>query len=186
LTRTIAFITGNAHKVKEASEILSGAGVKLRRVDLELEEPQADRVEDVARACALSGAKRIRGPALVEDSGLFISGLGGFPGPYSSYVHRTLGIEGILALMRGRRDRAARFESAVAYSADGQEAKVFKGTVVGTVSHAARGRGGFGFDPIFMARGQRTTFAELGLHEKNLLSHRGKAFRSLARWLSSE
>ena len=82
--RTIAFITGNAHKVMEAAEILSGSGIRLRQVDLELEEPQADDVGDVAKACALRGASMLRRPVLVEDSGLFVSALGGFPGPYSS------------------------------------------------------------------------------------------------------
>jgi len=82
--RTIAFITGNAHKVMEASEILSGSGIRLRQMDLELEEPQADDVCDVAMACALRGASMLRRPVLVEDSGLFVSALGGFPGPYSS------------------------------------------------------------------------------------------------------
>lgn len=184
MTKTIAFITGNAHKVIEAAEILSGAGIKLRQIDLELEEPQADEVEDVAEACALRGAMKLKMPVVVEDSGLFISALGGFPGPYSSYVYRKIGVEGILVLMRGRRDRAARFESAVAYSIDGEEAKVFKGMTIGTISNTARGRRGFGFDPIFVVRGKRDTFAELRLQEKNLLSHRGKAFRALAQWLS--
>lgn len=181
--RTIAFITGNAHKVMEAAEILSGSGIRLRQIDLELEEPQADDVGDVAKACALKGASMLRRPVLVEDSGLFVSALRGFPGPYSSYVLKTIGVKGILVLMRGRRNRAARFESAVAYAADGEGAKVFKGFTVGTISPTARGRGGFGFDPIFMARGQRKTFAELSPLEKNLISHRGKAFRAIAQWL---
>jgi len=181
--RTIAFITGNAHKVVEAAEILSGSGIRLRQVDLELEEPQADDIGDVAKSCALRGALMLRRPVLVEDSGLFVSALRGFPGPYSSYVLKTIGIEGILALMRGRRNKAARFESAVAYSADGEGAKVFKGFTLGAISTTARGRGGFGFDPIFVARGQRDTFAELSTLEKNLISHRGKAFRAFAQWL---
>jgi len=181
--RTIAFITGNAHKVAEAAEILSGSGIRLRQVDLELEEPQADDVGDVAKACALRGASKLRGPVLVEDSGLFVSALGGFPGPYSSYIYRTIGNGGILALMGDRRNRAARFVSAVAYSADGKGARVFKGMTVGTISRDPRGKGGFGFDPIFVPRGCGNTFAELGLREKNLLSHRGKAFRALAQWL---
>jgi len=181
--RTIAFITGNAHKVREAAEILSGSGIKLRQIDLELEELQAEDLKDIAEACALRGASMLGRPVLVEDSGLFISALSGFPGPYSSYVLKTIGFKGILVLMRGRSNRSARFESAVAYSANGEEAKVFKGSTVGTISPSAKGRGGFGFDPIFMVRGQKKTFAELSLHEKNLLSHRGKAFRALAKWL---
>jgi len=180
--KAITFVTGNVHKVAEAAEILSGCGIKLRQIDLELEEPQADYVEDIAKTCALRAASMLRRPVLVEDSGLFISALRGFPGPYSSYVYKKIGVKGILVLMRGRRDRAARFLSAVAYSADGKDVKVFKGSTVGTISPVARGRGGFCFDSIFVARGQRKTFAELGLHEKNALSHRGKAFRSFARW----
>lgn len=181
--KAITFVTGNAHKVAEAAEILSGFGIKLRQMDLELEEPQADYVEDIAKTCALRAASMLRRPVLVEDSGLFISALRGFPGPYSSYVYKKIGVRGILVLMRGRRDRAARFLSAVAYSADGKDVKVFRGSTVGTISTVARGRGGFCFDVIFVARGQRKTFAELSLHEKNALSHRGKAFRSFARWL---
>jgi len=135
--RTIAFITGNAHKVAEAAEILRGSGMRLKQVDLELEEPQADDVGDIAKACALRGASMLRRTVLVEDSGLFVSALGGFPGPYSSYVHRTIGNDGILALMGDRRDRAARFESAVAYSADGKGARVFEGSQLSVLKPGA-------------------------------------------------
>lgn len=182
--RTVTFLTSNAHKVAEAIEALRGTSVEIRQVDLKMEEPQADKVEDIARACALRGAMRLKVPVVVEDSGLFISALNGFPGPYSSYVLGTIGIKGILLLMRGYRSRTARFESAVAYARSPKEAKVFKGIALGRISRAARGRSGFGFDPIFVADGCRDTFAEIGLREKGVLSHRGKAFRAFGRWMA--
>ena len=105
------FASSNPHKFTEVSEILSHWKLLVGFAQLELPEIQADQLEPIAEMKAREASKRLNAPALVEDAGLFIESLRGFPGPYSAYVFRTLGIEGILALLRDEKDRRARFRS---------------------------------------------------------------------------
>lgn len=121
---------------------------------------------------------------VVDDTGLYIEALGGFPGPYAEYVYRTIGLEGVLRLLSGIDNRRATFRCAAAICVGG-EVRVFVGEVNGEISHTPRGAGGFGYDPIFIPEGYFKTYAELGDEVKNKISHRAKAFRALADWLQS-
>ena len=112
-------------------------------------------------------------------------GLGGFPGPYSSYVFNTVGCEGILKLLHSVTERGASFEAAVAYCEPGHRPICFTGSVKGVVTKRARGSNGFGFDPIFVPKGNRRTFAEMSTKEKNLYSHRARAFGKFCKWFTS-
>ncbi len=111
--------------------------------------------------------------------------LGGFPGPYSSFVHKTIGTGGILHLMTKSLDRAAHFQSTVATCVEKDECKIFSGTVQGVITHRAGGRAGFGFDPIFIPEGETRTFAQMPQRVKNLYSHRARAFEKFAKWYLS-
>jgi len=179
----ITFVTTNPGKFREVSAKLAPLGVRLRRRDRAYPEVQADRLEDVVRAAAHVVSREVRGEFLIDDSGLFVEALGGFPGVYSSYAYRTIGPAGVLTLMRGRRERAARFETVFLLGRYGRPARVFRGVCEGAIARAPRGRGGFGFDPIFVPRGFRRTFGEMSLGEKNAISHRGRAAEALARHL---
>lgn len=176
----IAFVTTNPGKFREVSEKLAPVGVRLRWMNLAYPEIQADRLDDVVSYAAGILERRVRGEFLVDDSGLFVTALGGFPGVYSSYVYRTVGCEGVLSLLRGRRTRAARFESVILLGARGRRSRVFRGVCRGSIPQRARGVGGFGFDPIFIPDSARKTFAEMTLAEKNAISHRARAVEALA------
>ncbi len=147
-------------------------------------EIQDENLENIAKASAIDAAKKCGLPVIVEDAGLFIEALNGFPGPYSSYVNKTIGVGGILKLMKNVKDRSAYFLSAVAfYNPDNGELKVFNGRVEGQIAEEAKGRSGFGFDPIFIPiGGDGRTFAEMGTEEKNRFSHRAMALRRFAEW----
>ncbi len=119
---------------------------------------------------------------IVEDSGLFVEPLGGFPGPFSSYVLETIGLTGVLKLMRGSRNRNAYFQAAVALSSPGLSSATFTGYVYGRISEKVQGTQGFGYDPIFIRNGATRTFAQMGDDYKNRYSHRAAAFAKLARW----
>jgi len=122
----------------------------------------------------------------VEDAGLFVEALKGFPGPYSAYVYRTLGTRGILKLMENVEDRAASFRSVVVFSSPEHQPVCFSGEVKGRISMEERGDSGFGFDPIFEPEaGDGRTFAEMTTEEKNRYSHRAEALRRFAKWYSS-
>ncbi|HUI38435.1 MAG TPA: non-canonical purine NTP pyrophosphatase [Thermoplasmata archaeon] len=177
----IAFVTSNRGKFVEVRSTLRPYGVRVRWSRRELPELQADALDEVVRG-KLAAAGTGRTPVLVEDSGLFLDGLGGFPGVYSSYAYRTIGLRGILALLRGR-PRGATFRTVAGLRLpDGVVMAL--GETVGTIARAARGSGGFGYDPIFLPKGERRTFAEMSLEEKNALSHRGRAIRALAEQLA--
>jgi len=112
--------------------------------------------------------------------------LKGFPGPYSSYVYRTIGFNGILKLMSDIPDRYAQFHSKVVYCAPDISLKCFQGVAEGKISNEAQGASGFGFDPIFQPlKGSTKTFGEMSAEEKSRFSHRAHALRVFAEWYRS-
>jgi XTP/dITP diphosphohydrolase len=184
----IAFlVTGNVHKFNEIRWLLSEykiATAMLRKVDAI--EIQDDSVENVARMSAVDAVKKCKLPIVVEDAGLFIEALNGFPGPYSSYVYRTIGNDGVIKLMENVAKRAACFKSVVAFlSPEMDEPVCFSGEVKGEIVAEKCGGRGFGFDPIFKPLDHRKTFAEMTLDKKNRHSHRALAFRKFAEWYTA-
>lgn len=184
MRRTILFATSNIHKLREATEILSKFRLRVSGASLKPVELQADDIRKIALTACESIMKKTTRPFLVEDSGLFIKGLNGFPGAYSSFVYRTIGVEGVLRLMENRQARKAEFRSALAFCDGLTKTRVFIGESRGKISPNTRGDEGFGFDPIFVPDGFRRTFAEMSLSEKSRVSHRAKAFQAFARWFA--
>jgi len=176
------FATGNKHKLTEAREILKG--YEIERLDCDYPEIRSNSVEDVA----LDGVKYVvekTGKAcFVEDTGLFIDALKGFPGTYSKFVFERIGWQGILRLLQDETNRSAKFISAVAYLEPESEPRCFVGEAAGLIAHKASGDGGFGYDPIFIPTGRQKTFAEEPV-TKHKLSHRCKALLGLKRWLKN-
>ena len=173
----ILLVTSNENKYKEMSEIAKDYGIKLTWLNLPKPEIQADTLEEIVRYAAITLFQLIRKPLIVEDSGLFINALNGFPGPYTNYVRRKIGLEGVLKLLEGVSDRSAYFKTVLCY-VDERETLLFEGIVTGRISNEIRGTRGFGFDPIFIPDGEMRTFAEMSVEEKNKYSHRSKAFKS--------
>ncbi len=176
----VIFVTSNEGKYREARAIGEKYGIEVGWIQLEYLEPQGNDLEEIARKSAEMLSKEMSSQFFIEDSGLFIEALKGFPGPYSSYVFKTIGNEGIIKLMDGVEDRRAYFMAVIAYW-DGKEVKTFTGRVDGKISEEIRGEHGFGYDPIFEFEGK--TFAEMG-EEKNEYSHRRRALEKFFEWLS--
>lgn len=175
------FLTSNEHKYREARELFDKHGLKLEWINEGYGEIQGDTLEDVAKAAVESIQKE---RVFIEDAGLFVEALKGFPGVYSSYVLKTIGNKGILRLLEGAANRGARFESVVAFKA-GDKVKIFKGVVRGIISLSPRGFKGFGYDPIFMPSGYDVTFAE-DYELKTKTSHRMKSLKKLIGYLTEE
>ena len=188
LRKVVFFVTGNVHKFNEARLTLSEFGLSTVMINVETIEIQADKIEDVAITSALDAVRRCRLPLIVEDAGLFIEVLNGFPGPYSSYVFRTIGTKGILSLMGDLNERDAFFESSVAFcSPKIKPPKCFDGKIEGRIAQRIEGSQGFGFDPIFRPeRNEKKTFADMSVVEKSEYSHRAKALRRFAEWYVSQ
>ncbi len=168
----------------EAQKIVEKYNIRLCMADIEKEELQHDSLEKIALHAAQTAFRILKKPLIVDDSGLFIESLNGFPGPYSSYVYKTIGYEGILKLMEDKDKRTACFKTVIALIYPPLE-KLFIGTTCGKITNKARGKKGFGFDPIFQPHGYQRTYAEMTLEEKNKVSHRGKALRKMSQWLQT-
>jgi len=185
--RVAFFVTGNIHKFNEACQVLAEYKVATAMLKIGTVEIQDDSIDSIAKATARDAAKKCGLRVIVEDAGLFIEALNGFPGPYSSYVHRTIGNRGILKLMENAEKRDAHFDSVVAFcSPEVESPRCFHGKAEGKISLEARGKLGFGFDPIFEpSAGRGKTFAEMTMTEKNRCSHRAQALRKFAKWYTS-
>ena len=177
----ITFITGNKHKVEEAENIFKNFGIDLEHIDLGYCEPQGT-LEDVAKFGAKYACRKLNKSVIVEDAGLFIKSLNGFPGTYSSYVQESLGNEGILKLMNNIDDRYAEFRSVIGYCAPNSEPVVFFGRVSGQIAYEEKGNLGFAFDPIFYVPEEDKTFGELTTEEKNRFSHRKNSLKEFINW----
>lgn len=182
-TKLIFFATGNIHKFNEARRILAEYKIATAMIKVKALEIQDDNIENIARLSAIDAARKINLPVIVEDAGLFINALNGFPGPYSSYVYRTVGKEGIIKLLEGVSNREAYFKSVVAFCSPNGNVICFEGIAKGKIAIEPRGSGGFGFDPIFEPAEQPgKTFGEMSIENKNRFSHRAKALKKFAEW----
>jgi len=181
----MAFVTSNAGKFQEVREMLKADGVDLEWVRRAYPEIQADSLEEVVRHAGKEIRGELKRPFMIDDSGLFVPELRGFPGVYSSYVYRTLGCKGILDLLRGSRLRLATFECRL-FLHDGKNDHLFTGSCPGEIAEQERGAGGFGFDPVFIPEGDERTFAEMSPKDKNEVSHRGRAAQQVIRFLKSQ
>ena len=182
----IFFATDNVNKFDEARKVLAEYNIAVGMLRVKALEVQSNSLEEIAKASVLDAFEKCNLPLIVEDAGMFVEALNGFPGPYAAYVYRTIGNEGLLRLMDGVSNRNARFSSAVAYCSPRlMEPRCFVGEVVGEIALKERRRrceSGFGFDPIFKPLGSDRTFAEMDIVEKNKFSHRADALRKFAEW----
>lgn len=179
-------VTRNIHKFVEARYVLNNHGVSSAMLRVETREIQDDNIDKIAIARAVDAVKKCNIPLIVEDAGLFIKALNTFPGPYSSYTYKTIGLHGILKLMRDVEERDAEFQSTVAYFSPFQESpKCFHGVVGGEICHSIRGDSGFGFDPIFKPKKSAKTFGEMSIAEKSSFSHRAQALEKFVEWYKS-
>ena len=185
--KVVIFVTQNINKFNEARRVLAKHGLAIGMLKLETIEVQSDNLETIAKTRVIDAVQKCNLQVIVEDAGLFIEALNGFPGPYAAYAYKTIGNRGVLKLMENMDKRNAYFKSVIAfYSPKQKEPICFHGIVEGKIIKEVRGKGGFGFDPIFMPfKGDGRVFAEMEIDRKNTLSHRAKALTSFAKWYKS-
>lgn len=168
-------VTGNPDKRREAERIL---GFSLDCAAVDLPEIQSLDLETVLRAKGEEAWQRLGQPLIVEETGLSLAALNGFPGPLVKWMLEAVGPEGIAATAHGLGDPNASAQCALLYR-DGDDVRIAHGATHGTLITTARGSAGFGWDPIFIPAGQTQTYAELGEREKDTMGHRGRAWRAL-------
>ena len=185
----IVLATGNRNKLKEMKRILKDYPVELKCLSDYRSLPEAvedgDTFEENAYKKAIHYAKVLGLPALADDSGLVVDALDGRPGVYSARyggenTDDWKNCEKLLGEIKDKTDRTARFVCVLSLATPGGPALTWEGSCEGEIIDERRGESGFGYDPIFYYPPLKKTFAEIGMEDKNKVSHRGKAMAELS------
>ena len=193
----IVFATHNRNKALEIQEIL-GQDFRVLTLDqagLREDIPEErDSLEGNAFQKAMYVYERLGRDCFADDTGLEVKSLYGEPGVFSARYAELSGerlpgesipdanIRKLLRKMEGVGDRTARFRTVIALVMVKQQLS-FEGIVEGRIIEEKRGEGGFGYDPVFIPKGYRKTFAEMSLTKKNKISHRARAVIKLREFL---
>jgi non-canonical purine NTP pyrophosphatase (RdgB/HAM1 family) len=172
-------VTGNDHKWHEAQRIL---GAPLERVRLDLPELQEESIAAVAREKAFAAFDKLQRPLIVEDAGIELVALGGFPGPFIKFWERQGGLKSICRSLDGQENRQA-FAVCALGVASPLGVHVIEGRISGTIAKDPAGENGFGWDAIFIPDGETRTFAQMTAEEKDALSHRRRAWEGARNFL---
>lgn len=194
--KKIVLATQNPHKVLEFNEMLADLGIQVIAASEfpDLEEVVEDG--ETLQANALKKARYVAGetglPALADDTGLEVDILNGRPGVYSAryagenvtYQDNVLKLLDELSGIGDLDKRTARFRTVIAF-VNGNDEYLFEGICNGRILKEQKGKGGFGYDPVFLPDGHEETFAQMSMEEKNKISHRGRAIAGFYQWLTS-
>lgn len=183
----IYFVTSNQSKYREAAKVLQEYGINLKQLKIELDEIQHKDILEIARKKAITAFEKTgkNKHIIVDDTGLFIKNLGGFPGVYSKHVAKTLGVNRISELVKNGKNIAT-FKSIVAIMGPGMaKPEVFEGNCHGNYLQKPRGKSlsYVPFDNYFVPKGETKTFAQMKLEEKNIFTGRAISFRKLGNWI---
>lgn len=188
----IVFATNNENKLREINHILGSSFTLLSLKDLKIEDDIPEN-EPSLEGNALHKARYIynivKMNVFADDTGLEVDMLDKLPGVHSARFageakNSDANIEKLLSMMGSSANRNARFRTVIALISGGKEF-LFEGVVEGRIINEKRGKEGFGYDPVFIPEGKEKTFAEMPLSEKNLISHRARAFEKLREFLLS-
>jgi XTP/dITP diphosphohydrolase len=191
----LVFATANRHKLKEVQAMLPddiqiislsdiGFTGDIPETGTTLEGNALQKVRHIHKLYSL--------PCIADDTGLETDALDGAPGVYSA---RYAGVEGsqevrakanvnkLLSELAGKTNRKASFRTVIAYIDHDNNEHLFKGIVNGSITEKTTGDEGFGYDPVFMPDGYDITFAQMPLNEKNMISHRAKAFQKFTSFI---
>jgi non-canonical purine NTP pyrophosphatase, rdgB/HAM1 family len=189
----IVFATNNKHKLEEIKDILGKDFeiVSLAEIGCHEDIPETGlTLEENARQKSTYIVEHYNHDCFADDTGLEVDSLNGEPGVHSArYAEGTdhdseANMRKLLSKMSNVKDRTARFRTVISLIINGVEHQ-FEGRVEGRIATEKHGKEGFGYDPIFIPKGYDKSFAELGEEVKNQISHRARAVKKLAEYLSS-
>lgn len=189
----IVFASNNLNKIREINNILGNSFKLLSLSEIGITEDIPEN-EMTLEGNALEKARavyKVTGlNVFADDTGLEVEALNGEPGVHSArYAGEAkdsgANIEKLLSALDGEINRKARFRTVIALIFNGKE-YLFEGIAEGRIINEKIGSAGFGYDPVFIPEDRELTFAEMDLDEKNLISHRARAFRKLTSFLRSQ
>ncbi|NXT14213.1 ITPA pyrophosphatase, partial [Prunella fulvescens] len=179
--RSVVFVTGNAKKLEEVTQILGDSSpYTLVAKKIDLPEYQGEPDEISVQKCR-EAARQVQGPVIVEDTCLCFNALGGLPGPYMNCRAPSCVPPGLYKLLAGFEDKSAYALCTFAFSSGNPEepVRLFKGQTHGVIVEP-RGPRDFGWDPCFQPNGYNQTYAEMPKAVKNSISHRYRALSELS------
>lgn len=188
----LVFATNNLNKLKEVQKLIPSSISVLSLKDIGCFE-DVPETQDTIEGNAIQKAEYIKThygyDCFADDTGLVVDALHGAPGVYSArYAGEQRdandNMNKLLDNLNEETNRQAHFKTVIALLLHG-ELKTFTGICNGTITTEKHGNDGFGYDPIFQAKGYTKTFAEISLEEKNKIGHRGKAVTELVEFLKS-
>ncbi len=171
----VALVTGNQGKLAEARRL---CGAELAAVELDLPEIQSLDLIEVLEAKGAEASRRLQRPLVVEETGLELVAMAGFPGPLVKWMLAAIGADGIAKTAIAMGDDRVTARCALLLLLPEREI-IAVGETRGRVVLPPRGDQGFGWDPIFVPEGEELTYAELSPEAKDSLSHRGRAWSAL-------
>ncbi len=188
----IVFATNNPNKLSEIKSLVPKTVeiVSLKEIGCFDELPET---RDTLKGNALQKAEYVvnkyNTPCFSDDSGLLVDALNGAPGVYSaryagSENSSEKNMDKLLLNLKNERNRVASFKTVIALILN-DEKHIFEGSVEGEITFERKGRGGFGYDPIFMPENRKQSFAEMTKEAKGEISHRGRAVRKLITFLAT-
>lgn len=187
----LVFATNNLNKLKEVQHLIPKHIQLLSLNDINCLE-DIPETQNTIEGNAIQKAEFVKNKygydCFADDTGLEIDALNGAPGIYSARYagpqrNSEDNIQKVLQNLEQVNERKAHFKTVIALELQGKQ-HVFTGICQGTITRTKSGDQGFGYDPIFKADGQKKTFAEISLEEKNRIGHRGKAVNQLVQFLS--
>jgi len=183
----LSLVTTNPGKVREVRELFSG---NINHIDQELQELATNDIHMLVKNKAQTACNKLNElekklPLFVDDSGIFLQAYQNFPGTQTKFVVNSIGLEGIMKLLRGK-ERQAYFQTSICYTEDGQNFKIFDGKVQGKISKkiVRPVDSDLPYDSVFIPEGYKQTFSQLEI--KPQLSHRARALEKLESYLNSQ
>ncbi|MGP8217628.1 MAG: RdgB/HAM1 family non-canonical purine NTP pyrophosphatase [Bacteroidia bacterium] len=188
----LVFATHNNHKVAEIKPLFPSS-VQINTLDEKGIFDEIPETGNTLKENAIQKARfvyqKLKLDCFADDTGLEADALNGEPGVYSARYagegcNAADNIEKLLSLMKGISNRSAKFKTVIATIINGKE-YTFEGIVEGTIADTKMGEKGFGYDPVFIPKGYKISFAQMTLQEKNSISHRAMAVKKFVKFLKN-
>jgi XTP/dITP diphosphohydrolase len=188
----IIFATANLNKAAEVQRLLGDSVRLLNLNDVGIKEDIPETGTTLQQNAALKAQyvfEKTGLPCFADDTGLIVDSLNGEPGVYSARYagepkNDMNNMKFLLQKLNTYTNRKAKFVTCICYINTKGEQQFFTGELDGTITHEPAGNGGFGYDPVFMPEGYEITLAQMTMDEKNIISHRAKAFKFLVGYLA--
>lgn len=183
--KEVLFISGNSNKIREVRDMLSKWDIVVKDKVLDVDEIQEKDVEKVAGRKAKDAFDVLRVPVLVEDTGLHIDAMNGYPGSLVKHFLDSIDNAGIMAFLEGK-SRGATAVTAFGYCDSSGKVNTFRGEKPGRICDEIKVKNDFDWDCMFIPEGHEETYAQMDPDTKNSLSHRRIALEKFAEWFKDQ